>query len=194
MKLYSLSSEETLRARKLLADWAGEGLITQEQYQRLEQETVSELRTTNIFLRLILFLFTLISVGALAALFFRVFLVGSSEQTFGIFLLIYAGVCYAAAEVAVSQALWSKNSSSLPRKGSLPDRRLMPLPAHSTSADHPVVPCNAQFRYPRSPLDSARGTAAGSACPGDCAPRGNGPRIAAGLGAAVVIHQNIVHP
>ena len=28
-------------------------------------------------------------------------------------------------------------------KGSLPDRRLMPLPAHSTSADRPVVPCNA---------------------------------------------------
>ena len=104
MKLYSLSSEQTLRARKLLTDWAGEGLITQEQYQRLEQETISELRTTNIFLRLILFLFTVISVGALAALFFRVFLSGSSDQTVGIFFLIYAGVCYAAAEVAVSQA------------------------------------------------------------------------------------------
>src|SRR5450759_201163 len=58
-----------------------------------------------------------------------------------------------------------KNSSSLPRKGSFPDRSLMPLPAHSTSADHLVVPCNAQFRYPRSSLHSARGTAAGSACP-----------------------------
>jgi hypothetical protein len=104
MKLYSLSSEETLRARKLLADWAGDGLITQEQYRRLEQETVSELRTTNIFLRVILFLFTLIIVGALAALCYRVFLSGSSEQTAGIFLLIYAGVCYAAAEVAVSRA------------------------------------------------------------------------------------------
>ena len=31
--------------------------------------------------------------------------------------------------------LWSRNSSSLPRKGGVPDRRLMPLPAHSTSAD-----------------------------------------------------------
>src|ERR1035437_4100642 len=50
--------------------------------------------------------------------------------------------------------------------------------------DHPVVPCNAQFCYPHLPLDSARGTAAGSACPGDCAPRGNGSHIAAGLGAA----------
>src|ERR1035437_10026261 len=37
------------------------------------------------------------------------------------------------------------------RKGSLPDRRLMPLPAHSTSADHLVVPCNAQFRVPARP-------------------------------------------
>jgi hypothetical protein len=104
MRLYAAASEETLRARKLLADWAGEGLLTQAQYQRLEQETVSELRTTNIFLRLILFLFTLISVGALAALFFRVFLSGSSDQTVGIFLLIYAAVCYAAAEIAVSRA------------------------------------------------------------------------------------------
>src|SRR5664280_3545790 len=70
-------------------------------------------------------------------------------------------------------------------EGGVPDRRLMPLPAHSNSADHPVVPCNAQFRCARSPLDAAMRTGAGSACPGDCAPRGNVPRIAAGLGAAV---------
>src|ERR1017187_2559061 len=62
-----------------------------------------------------------------------------------------------------------------------PTERLMPLPAHSISADHPVVPCTAQFRSPRSPLDSAMGTGAGSACPGDCAPRGNVPRILAAV-------------
>jgi hypothetical protein len=104
MRICTASSEEILRARKLLADWAGEGFLTKEQYQRLEQETVSELRTTNIFLRLILFVFTLISVGAIAALCFTLFLVGSSNQTVGIFLLIFAAVCYAAAELAVSQA------------------------------------------------------------------------------------------
>ena len=103
MRIYASASEETLRARKLLKDWAGEGFITQEQYERLKQETVSELRTTNIFLRLVLFLFTLISVGAAAGLFFTVFLPHSSEQTSGIFLLIFAAVCYAAAELAVSQ-------------------------------------------------------------------------------------------
>jgi hypothetical protein len=104
MRLYSASSEETLRARKLLTDWVGEGFLSKAQYQLLEQETASELRTTNIFLRLVLFLFTLISVGAAAGLFFVVFVSHSSEQTDGVFLLIFAAVCYAAAEVAVSQA------------------------------------------------------------------------------------------
>ena len=103
MRIYAPSSEETLRARKLLADWAGEGLLTKEQYQRLKQETVCELRTTNIFLRIVLFLFTLISVCAAAALFLSVFLPHSSDQTNGIFLLICAALSYAAAELAVSQ-------------------------------------------------------------------------------------------
>ena len=102
MRLYSASSEETLRARKLLKDWVGEGFLTKEQYQLLEKETVSELRTTNIFLRLVLFLFTLISVGAAAGLFYVVS--RPSEQTAGVFFLIFAAVCYAAAEAAISQA------------------------------------------------------------------------------------------
>jgi hypothetical protein len=104
VRLYSASSEETLRARRFLMDWAGEGFLTKAQYELLEKETVSELRTTNIFLRLVLFLFTLISVGAAVALFFKVFLSGLSEQTLGVFCLIFAAACYGAAEVAVSQA------------------------------------------------------------------------------------------
>jgi uncharacterized membrane protein YgcG len=104
VRLYSASSEETLRARKLLTEWVGEGFLSKAQYQLLEQETVSELRTTNIFLRLVLFLFTLISVGAAVGLFFVVFASHSSEQTDGVILLIFAAICYAAAEVAVSQA------------------------------------------------------------------------------------------
>ena len=102
MRLYSASSEETLRARRLLKDWAGEGFLTKDQYELLGKETVFELRTTNIFLRLVLFLFTLIIVGAGAGLFFVVS--RPSDQTTGVFLLIFAAVCYAAAEIAVSQA------------------------------------------------------------------------------------------
>jgi uncharacterized membrane protein YgcG len=104
VRAYSASSEEALRARDLLKDWAGEGLLTEAQYQRMEQETVCELRRTNIFLRLVLFVFTLIIVGAAVALFFVVFLSQPATQATGIFLLIFAAISYAAAEFAVSQA------------------------------------------------------------------------------------------
>ena len=70
----------------------------------MEQETFCELRRTNIFLRLILFLFTVIIVGAAVALFFVVFLSQPARQATGIFLLIFAAISYAAAELAVSQA------------------------------------------------------------------------------------------
>ena len=101
MRIYSASSEETLRARSLLKDWAGEDCITEAQYQRMEQETVCELRRTNIFLRLVLFLFTLIIVAAAVAL-FNVFLRPGMEAT-GILLLIFAAISYTGAEFAVSQ-------------------------------------------------------------------------------------------
>jgi hypothetical protein len=104
VRLYTESSQEILRARKLLTQWTADGSLSQEQYQFLEQETVSDLRTTNIFLRLVLFCFTLIVAGASIALFFMLFFTSSSQPTIGIFLLICAAACYAAAEVAVAQA------------------------------------------------------------------------------------------
>jgi len=105
MRAYRASSEEALRARNLLKDWTGEGFLTLAQYLRLAQDTVCDLRTTNIFLRLVLFLFTLIIVGAAAALFFVVLSPPSAQvQTIGVILLIFAAIAYAAAEFAVSQA------------------------------------------------------------------------------------------
>ena len=104
MRIYTESSEETLRARNLLTQWTGDGSLSKEQYQRLEQDTVSDLRITNIFLRLVLFLFTMIGVAAAVALFFTIFLSRPSQPTIGIFLLIFAAVSYTAAEVAVTQA------------------------------------------------------------------------------------------
>jgi hypothetical protein len=104
VRAYSTSSEEALRTRDLLKDWAGEGFLAQLQYQQMEQEAVCDLRRTNIFLRLVLFLFTLIIVVAAVALVFEVFLPRRAEQTTGIFLLIFAAVSYAAAELAVSKA------------------------------------------------------------------------------------------
>ncbi len=104
MRAYSASCEEALRARNLLKDWAGEGFLTQSHYQPMEQETACDLRRTNIFLRLVLFFFSLIIVGAAMGLFFVVFLSHPSQQITGVFLLIFAAISYAAAELSVSQA------------------------------------------------------------------------------------------
>lgn len=102
MRAYSESSEEALRTRDLLKDWAGEGFLTPEQYQRMNQESVCDLRVTNIILRVVLFLFSLLIVGA------AVLLVGvtltPTDRLSRFLLLVFAGLSYAAAEFAVSQA------------------------------------------------------------------------------------------
>jgi len=103
MRIYTEASMENLRARKLLVEWQAEGFLSDAQYQQLEQENVNELRTTNLFLRLVLFLFTIVCVGAAAGLFFLIFLHGASDQAAGVLLLIFAAVCYGAAEYAVSE-------------------------------------------------------------------------------------------
>ncbi len=104
MRAYSAADEESLLARKLLKDWAGEGFLTESQHQQMEQGSVCELRRTNIFLRLVLFLFTLIIVGAALGLFFLLFFQASSQQTAGVTLLAFAVACYFAAERAITQA------------------------------------------------------------------------------------------
>lgn len=106
MRAYSESSQEAVRTRDLLKDWAGESLLTEAQRQRMEQETPCDLRRTNIFLRIVLFLFTLIIVVAAVALFFVVFFSRpfAEPQPTGIFLLVFAALSYAAAEFAVSRA------------------------------------------------------------------------------------------
>jgi hypothetical protein len=56
-------------------------------------------------LRLVLFFFTAVIVAAGTTLFHVVFLSGSSDQTTGVFLRIFAVVCYVAAELVVSAKL-----------------------------------------------------------------------------------------
>ena len=102
MRLYTESSLETVRARELLTQWNHDGLLGKEQYEQLEQETVSDLRTTNIFLRLVLLFFTILAVGAVVGLFFVLAGTGFSDSSAGVFLLVFAVLSYVAAEVAAN--------------------------------------------------------------------------------------------
>ncbi len=45
MRIYSAASEDAWRAREFLKDWGGEGYLSETQRQRMQQETVCELRT-----------------------------------------------------------------------------------------------------------------------------------------------------
>lgn len=71
---------------------------------KMEQATPCDLRRTNIFLRLVLFFFTVIIVAAAVGLFFISFLKNAHDQTFGVVLIILAVLCYAAADSSVSAA------------------------------------------------------------------------------------------
>lgn len=103
MRAYSVAAEEALHARNLLKDWLGERFLTTSQWRSMEQETVSDLRRTNIFLRLVLFLFAVIIVVSAAALIVTVLFSGSDRLPGGIALLVFAAACYAGAEFAISE-------------------------------------------------------------------------------------------
>jgi len=103
MRLYFASDQETLRAHRLLKEWNHEDLLSKEQYERLEQETVSELRTTNVFLRLVLLFFTIVAVAAATGLFFTLIDRGFSDLVTGTCFLVFAVLSYTAAEFAVTQ-------------------------------------------------------------------------------------------
>jgi hypothetical protein len=66
----------------------------------MEQETACDLRRTNIFLRIVLFLFTLMVVGAMVGLFVS----GSGGTGISVLLLAFAASAYLAAELGISQA------------------------------------------------------------------------------------------
>ena len=104
MRAYRATDEEALRARSLLKDWTGQGFLTKEQYQRMDQETPCDLRRTNIFLRIVLFFFTVIIVAAAVALFLTTFVRGMSIEKTGPYFLVFAAISYAGAEFAVSRA------------------------------------------------------------------------------------------
>ena len=106
MRIYEEQAEEDLRARTLVREWTKDGLLTGEQGDSLEAgigaEADSNLRTVPVFLRVVLFCFTLFGVAAACLLFF----LGSrpSGDSIGQFLVVMGVLCYAGAEVTALQA------------------------------------------------------------------------------------------
>ena len=103
MRAYTAADEEALRISQLLKDWVNLGFLEESQRETMQQDIPCELRRTNVFLRAVLFIFTLISAAAACGLFFVVFSPHSDSSATGLLLVLFAAACYTGAEFAVSQ-------------------------------------------------------------------------------------------
>lgn len=100
--LYSSRQEENIYIRKQARTWQRSGLITNEQFAGMDNLTGINLRQTNIFFRLIFFIFTWLCIGAVFGLFLWVTKI-RSEMAISFTLIIAGGVMYMLAEYTVNQ-------------------------------------------------------------------------------------------
>jgi hypothetical protein len=81
VSLYTEDDERAIREQRLVQDWTASGLLIPEQRARLAPELKVDLRRTNRFLRLTLFLFGYMIVNALTGLFVVTLNLGEDATT-----------------------------------------------------------------------------------------------------------------
>jgi hypothetical protein len=64
MRKYDNADEQKVRSERLIREWLRSGLIDQTQHDRMLPDVQTEFRRTNLFLRLVLFGFGLLIIGA----------------------------------------------------------------------------------------------------------------------------------
>lgn len=101
MTLYTRDQERAVRVQRLVNDWTRSGLLVPEQRDRILPELQVELRRTNIFLRVTLFLFGYMIVNALTGLF--VVTLNLSEDATMVLAMVASGAFFAVAYLLVKQ-------------------------------------------------------------------------------------------
>lgn len=97
MRRYSQADEEAIRTRALVREWQRSGLLEASPGALLDAELRVELRRTNPFFRVALFLFTALIVGASVALFLEVSEVHGDRPVAAV-CIVAALACFGAAE------------------------------------------------------------------------------------------------
>ncbi|HNY51536.1 MAG TPA: hypothetical protein PLV50_14710 [Smithella sp.] len=100
--LYSSQQEENIYIRKQARTWQHSGLITNEQLAAMYPFAGINLRQTNIFFRVIFFVFTCLCVSAVLGLFFWITKI-RSEMVVSFTLIITGAIIYALAEYTVNR-------------------------------------------------------------------------------------------
>jgi len=102
MSCYASIDEEKIRTQAHVREWARSGLLDEAQSRRLNEDLRVDLRRTNPFLRAVLFLFTVLIVGASIGLFVVTFHI--DDKSFGsltYICFVSAAICYALAEYVI---------------------------------------------------------------------------------------------
>lgn len=103
MSAYSLEDERAIRTGRLVDDWTRSGLLTPEQREDILPQLAVDLRRTNLFLRITLFVFggvILQSALGLLAIFFG----GFADATgMGVLCILVGGGCFWLASQLVSR-------------------------------------------------------------------------------------------
>src|SRR5216117_2237950 len=102
MRRYSREEEETIQAQDLIREWVRSGLLGKEQIPRLSQELQTNLKGANNFLRLVLFLFTAIIIGASLLLLIDVLHI-TEDRARAMACVGAAALCFGLAECLVAK-------------------------------------------------------------------------------------------
>ncbi len=98
--LYSREDEENILIRKNARSWQRSGLITEEQLRIINDRTYTQLKQTNLFFRILFFVFTIVCTAAVAGFFF--WIIKPSDETFiSIALMMFAFAAYALSEYMI---------------------------------------------------------------------------------------------
>jgi hypothetical protein len=103
MSLYSVEEERAIRVQRLLEDWTRSGLLQPQQREQILPTLKVDLRRTNTFLRITLFVFAFLIVAAISGL-IVVFLESFIDlNTLRWFALVDAAICFVLAGVLVTR-------------------------------------------------------------------------------------------
>jgi hypothetical protein len=102
MRCYSESDEQNIRLHGLIREWVRSGLLDEGQGTRLGKEVRPDLKRTNTFLRLVLFLFSGLIVGAAVLLVLEILQIHDNRSTATV-CGIAAVLCFALAEILIGE-------------------------------------------------------------------------------------------
>ena len=103
MSAYADDQERAIRVMRLVQDWMKSGLLTQEQRDQIAPELTVDLRRTNKFLRVTMFVFGFLILQAFTGLLALGLAAGEGEEAGAVLCAITAGLSYFAANLLVTR-------------------------------------------------------------------------------------------